>query len=274
MPARTNRESRTAEQRPAAAPKQMEIYFVGLCLFTKGSDDEIHVFLPQPKHLPYPMPPGLVHEAGHQAAHDRTHRATLLLLVGDAWAATEIEEGTTFTFGADKQTARMPDVKELSSVSRLPEGKKLDKKEAHADTDVKSSHVVLRGGTLATVGNIGRWRVEGEVAYFPRMVQWTGSDTSGDPNGLIAFWNAMPSESPSLGYPSTIPMIEPPEDDAAARAADHFKAYYHILAGVPGPPFTFIDEIERPGGDGPFTNASRSSVIVSSCPSGGGDLYP
>jgi hypothetical protein len=251
--------------------KELTIYFVGLCLFTKGGDDEMHVFLPRPQALPYPMAHEMSQGSAHGMAHDRTHRATLLTPKAFGWSAREIPAGKTLTFGDVGQGGTMPDEAVLSNVSSLPLGRKLPRGQAKADTKVKGAHVVLRGGRLTVPGAIGRWAVAGQSAeaHFPSVVQWTGLDASGDPNDALAIWNSPLDESPTLGNPSTIPHPNLSDEEMARRAADHFMAYYHILAGVPGPKITYLGLQKRLS-----VVENIFSLIVSSCPSGGGDLYP
>jgi hypothetical protein len=180
----------------------------------------------------------------------------------------------TFGIRKTKETVALPDEADMSSVSHMKDGRPLPATKARADTKVRGAHVRLYGGTLSVIDKIGRWAVAGQTkeVYFPYLVQWKGKVELDQPNSEIAIWNAIKDESPSLGDNCKFPPKEdmPNEEEAAKMAADHFKAYYHILAEIPGPAITFMGTKKALAPS--VVPVNILTIIVSSCPSARAEL--
>jgi hypothetical protein len=245
---------------------KLTITFRGLCLFMPAPSNtptRIHVFLAQPEGMP--------------------HVSIRRYLEADgSWTADELVRWVSLSFGTEGTPATMPDKSTMSSFTPLMKAPRLPEKKAREGAsmpptwkphDHRGSHVILHGGTLVAKEPIGVWKDRNNQSsnelFFPYILEWTGEATTG---ATLQFWNTIPKEAPSLGR-NSVEKQPDPNDDHVAMAKHHFKAFYHVLNGTYEPDLTMTRTIPEPPPEEKGKLRIRS-LIVSSCPSGGGDGDP
>lgn len=241
-------------------PRMLTITFHGLCLFAPSRDGRrCHVFLAQPL--------------------DEEHRTVRCYKRSDhSWTGEEVARGSSFEFGVlnpdPSVKVGMPGTDEMANLCDMPDGGSLSEGAAvPSRTDERGSHIILNGGKLTVIDEIGLWEAEGEPGKsypLPHMVQWTGEVEETDQSGWMEFWNSMTDETPEPVKKNEIPKPHLKDEEAARRAAMHFAAYFRITGGKPRKirykekkhaKSTCAPPRPMPVSIGPKT------IIVSSCPS-------
>lgn len=236
------------------------IRFRGLCLFAKSRDGQaIHVMLAKPD------------QSAANGSHpdDMKHRSTLRTRVNGRWKAVELQSDQTLMYGIKGSgPVTMPRESQMANISNMPGGRPLPETSIRAGAAAFGSHVILHGGSLSVEPCVGVWHVHNHAAEEYRLsyrVTWRGPVAANGVGGLhagdeIEIWHATRRESPTLGDSSEDPAPGMSPEEAADAAAEHFRAYYQIVAGTNGPRMAMMRT------EGCPLPAARGAITISSCP--------
>ena len=244
--------------------RTLTITFRGLCMFAQSPTEAMfHVFLAQPL--------GMEHRTIR--CYERSDKT---------YTGEEVAPGSSFEYGiaGSQASVLMPGTDEMMNVSDMPISDDLSENDARPTRfDERGSHVILHGGKLTPIFQVGEWKVDGDsgATYsFPYIVQWTGDVEETDQSGLMEFWNAMSDETPDPGRNAVVPDPKITQREAEQRAAMHFKSYLKIAGGKHRTiKFVQSRQAHEPKGPPRPVNANirvasptaRETIIVSSCPS-------